>query len=58
MNVGILGSGEVAKTLADGFLQHGHEVMLGTRAPAKLAEWATAHPTASIASFADAAGFG
>jgi hypothetical protein len=58
MKVGILGSGEVAKTLAGGFLQHGHEVMLGTRAPAKLAEWATAHPKASIASFSEAAGFG
>ena len=58
MKVGILGSGDVAKTLAGGFLQHGHEVMLGTRAPAKLAEWATAHPQASIASFSEAAGFG
>ena len=58
MKVGILGSGEVAKTLAGGFLQHGHEVMLGTRTPAKLADWATAHPEASIASFSAAAGFG
>ena len=58
MKVGILGSGDVAKTLAGGFLQHGHEVMLGTRAPAKLAEWAAQHPKASIASFSEAAGFG
>ena len=58
MKVGILGSGDVAKTLAGGFLQHGHEVMLGTRTPAKLAEWATQHPKASIASFSKAANFG
>jgi predicted dinucleotide-binding enzyme len=58
MKVGIIGSGDVAKTLAAGFLQHGHDVRLGTRTPAKLAEWATAHPKASIASFAEAAGFG
>ena len=29
MNVGILGSGDVAKSLAGGFLNHGHEAMLG-----------------------------
>ena len=27
MKVGILGSGEVTKVLAGGFLQHGHDVM-------------------------------
>src|SRR5512143_2335537 len=58
MKVGILGSGDVAKTLAGGFLQHGNEVMLGTRTPAKLAAWATAHPQARIASVTEAAGFG
>jgi predicted dinucleotide-binding enzyme len=36
MKVGILGSGEVAKTLAGGFLKYGHDVMLGTRDVAKL----------------------
>jgi len=39
MNVGILGSGAVAQTLGAGFLSHGHAVMLGTRAPEKLAQW-------------------
>ena len=43
MNVGILGSGEVAKTLAAGFIRHGHEVLLGTRDPSKLEQWATGH---------------
>jgi len=58
MNIGILGSGGVAKTLAEGFLRHGHEVKLGTRTPAKLADWAAANPQASVGSFAEAAGFG
>jgi hypothetical protein len=31
MKIGILGSGDVAKALAGGFLEHGHGVMLGTR---------------------------
>ncbi len=39
MKVGILGSGDVAKALGNGFLQHGHDVMPGTRDPAKLADW-------------------
>jgi hypothetical protein len=58
MKVGILGSGDVAKALAAGFLRHGHEVMLGTRTPAKLADWAMQNPTARIASSSEAAGFG
>jgi hypothetical protein len=58
MKVGILGSGDVAKALAGGFIRHGHEVMLGTRTPAKLAEWAEKAPKGRIASFPDAARFG
>ncbi len=57
MRVGILGSGDVAKTLAAGFVRHGHEVTLGTRAPAKLAAWSAAHHEVRIASFANAAKF-
>ena len=30
MKIGIIGSGDVAKTLAAGFLNHGHEVSVGT----------------------------
>ena len=37
MKVGVLGSGDVAKVLSGGFLKHGHDVMMGTREPAKLA---------------------
>jgi predicted dinucleotide-binding enzyme len=58
MKVGILGSGVVAQTLGAGFLAHGQEVMLGTRAPAKLEDWAARHAGARIGSFSDAAGFG
>jgi predicted dinucleotide-binding enzyme len=55
MKVAILGSGMVAKTLAGGFLKHGHEVVLGTRTPAKLADWAKQNPKARTGNFADAA---
>ena len=40
MRVGVLGSGDVAKTLASGFIKHGHEVKIGSRTPDKLADWA------------------
>jgi predicted dinucleotide-binding enzyme len=39
MKIGVIGSGVVGQTLADGFLKHGHEVMRGSRDPAKLAAW-------------------
>ncbi len=58
MKIGILGSGDVAKALATGFLKYGYEVMLGTRTPAKLGEWAAQNPKGRIAGFADAAKFG
>jgi predicted dinucleotide-binding enzyme len=58
MKVGLLGSGDVAKTLASGFLKHGHDVTMGTRVPAKLADWAKQNPKGRIGGFADAAKFG
>lgn len=58
MKVGVIGSGDVAKTLASGFLRHGHEVMLGTREPAKLADWLVQNPKAHAASSEEAARFG
>jgi predicted dinucleotide-binding enzyme len=58
MKVGVLGSGEVAKTLADGFLKHGHQVTLGSRTPDKLAEWAASNPQGHTGTFAAAAEFG
>ena len=57
--IGVLGSGAVGKVLADGFLKHGYEVMLGSREPAKLAEWmAAAGSRGAAGTFADAARFG
>lgn len=58
MNVGVLGSGDVAKVLGAGFLKHGHAVMMGTRTPAKLQDWAGKNPGAQIGTFAEAAAFG
>jgi len=57
MNIGIVGSGIVAQTLAAGFLKHGHAVMLGTRNSQQLDEFADAHPDVRIGSSAQAAAF-
>ena len=57
MKVGVLGSGDVAKTLAGGFLKHGHEVVMGTRTPAKLADWAKQNPKGRVGTFDEAAKF-
>ena len=57
--IGILGSGVVAKALAKGFLDLGHPVMLGSREPAKLAEWrAGAGTNAATGTFSETAAFG
>jgi predicted dinucleotide-binding enzyme len=37
--IGVLGSGDVGKTLAAGFKKHGYEVRIGTRTPSRLAEF-------------------
>jgi 8-hydroxy-5-deazaflavin:NADPH oxidoreductase len=37
--IGVLGSGPAGQTLATGFLDKGHPVMIGTRDPAKLDGW-------------------
>jgi 8-hydroxy-5-deazaflavin:NADPH oxidoreductase len=58
MKAGIIGSGTVGQTLASGFLQHGHEVMIATREPAKLADWSQAHPGAKVAGSRETAAFG
>ncbi|OGF54089.1 MAG: hypothetical protein A2Z21_08335 [Candidatus Fraserbacteria bacterium RBG_16_55_9] len=39
MKIGILGSGVVGQVLANGFIKHGYEVMVGTRSPEKLSGW-------------------
>ncbi len=59
MKIGILGSGDVGKVLANGFIKHGYEVMVGTRTPEKLSAWkAQAGPRGRAGSFAETAEFG
>ena len=58
MKIGVLGSGDVARVLGSGFLKHGHEVMMGTRELAKLADWGRENPRGRVASSADTAQFG
>lgn len=57
--IGILGSGSVGETLANGFLAHGYDVMRGSRDPKKLAAWKEkAGARAQVGTFADTARFG
>src|SRR5215510_10401909 len=58
MKVGVIGSGDVAKSLASGFLKHGHNVVIGTRDSAKLKDWAAQNSGVRVGSFRDAAQFG
>jgi hypothetical protein len=58
MKIGVLGSGGVAQVLAAGFVQHGHDVMIGSRDPEKLADWNEKNSKASRGTFAESAGFG
>jgi predicted dinucleotide-binding enzyme len=58
MKIGVIGSGAVGKTLAAGFLKHGHTVTIGTREAAKLKDWAAQHKGATVAGFAETAAFG
>jgi 8-hydroxy-5-deazaflavin:NADPH oxidoreductase len=57
--IGVVGSGDVGETLANGLLGLGHEVMRGSREPAKLADWKKkAGSKASTGTFAETARFG
>jgi 8-hydroxy-5-deazaflavin:NADPH oxidoreductase len=62
MKIGILGSGDVGRKLADGFIELGHEVRIGSRDPrqSKITEWLDKHDKekASSGTFADTANFG
>lgn len=55
--IGILGSGQSAISLAAGFLDQGHEVMIGTSSPAK-AETLRKSTGALSGTFAETAAFG
>ena len=57
MKVGVLGSGDVAKALAAGFIKHGHQTMVGTRDTAKLAEWQRKESQGAVGSFSETAAF-
>ena len=63
MKVGILGSGDVGRKLADGLIEIGYEIKVGTRDPTKenIVQWVHNYATdkkASVGTFADAAAFG
>jgi predicted dinucleotide-binding enzyme len=61
MRVGILGTGDVGRSLGTGFATLGHEVLMGSRDPAnpRAAEWAAgAGELASTGTFTEAARFG
>jgi len=58
MKIGVIGSGAVGKTLAAGFLKHGHGVTIGTREPSKLKDWAAEHAGVKVAGFPETAAFG
>ena len=58
MKIGVLGSGQVAKVLASGFLKHGHEVIIGSRDPKKLDEWKSKSVKGLTGTFEETAAFG
>ncbi len=61
MRIGVLGTGDVGRTLASALLRNGHEVRLGSRTAGNAAAVAWAADVggpASEGTFADAAGFG
>ncbi|MFD2244846.1 NADPH-dependent F420 reductase [Pontibacter ruber] len=57
--IGIIGSGPVGRVLAEGFLRHGYDVMIGSREPSKLQEWQqNTGGKAQSGTFEDVAAFG
>jgi len=61
MRIGVLGSGEVGQTLGSGLVSLGHQVMMGTRNPAKpqVQDWVRRNGSRACAgSFEEAAKFG
>ena len=54
---GVIGSGAVGQTLASGLKKHGHDVRIGSRSPAKLADYSKQSGIAA-ATFADVAAWG
>jgi predicted dinucleotide-binding enzyme len=57
--IGIIGSGAVGQTLANGFIRHGYDVTIGTNSDSKRGELIEkTHRKAKVASFEDTARFG
>ena len=57
--IGIIGSGVVGQTLANGFIKHGYDVTIGTNSDSKRGELsAKTNGKAKVASFAETARFG
>jgi 8-hydroxy-5-deazaflavin:NADPH oxidoreductase len=57
--IGVLGSGQVAKVLASGFLKHGYDVMIGSRDKTKLEQFKTeSNAHIKIGTFEETAGYG
>lgn len=56
--IGVLGSGDVGKVLAAGYAKHGHDVMIGSRSPEKLQEFAEKDGKVKIGTFEETAAFG
>ena len=61
MQIAVLGTGVVGRTLAPRFAELGHTVVIGTRDPAataakeEYADWSAGHPEVGLATFAEAA---
>lgn len=60
MKAGVIGSGIVGRVLASGFINEGHEVMLGTRNISKeeVLKWKNDNPGGLLGSFQETAQFG
>jgi predicted dinucleotide-binding enzyme len=60
MKIGIIGSGQVGRVLASGFLKEGHRIMLGTRNLSKdeVVEWQKENTDGLLGSFQETAQFG
>jgi predicted dinucleotide-binding enzyme len=56
--IGVLGSGQVAQTLAAGLRKKGHDVRIGSRSPEKLAEWVATQDGIRAGTFAEVAAHG
>jgi predicted dinucleotide-binding enzyme len=56
--VGIIGSGEVGRTLARGFQKHGYQVVMGSDHPEKLADFEKENPSIEVLGIEEAVRMG